>query len=118
MEPGGGGESATVEWLGPAPHEGLRRGDRPLLPGKDPFYLPPAGYQHARPGQVLRSRDVELAFLGLIPQRFRATQLLYRSTNLNGEPEAAVTTVVVPRSNAIANRRAVVSPGSRSISSW
>ena len=31
---------------------------------------------------------------------------------------SVATTVVVPRSNAIANRRAVVSPGSRSISSW
>jgi triacylglycerol lipase len=42
---------------------------------------------------VLRSRGVELAFLGLIPQRFTATQLLYRSTDVHGDPEAAVTTV-------------------------
>src|SRR4051812_15791428 len=85
-----------ADWIGCIPHEDLRGGDRPLLPEKDPFYQPPTGYQHARPGAVLRSRDVELAFLGLIPQRFTATQLLYRSTDLHGNPEAAVTTVVVP----------------------
>jgi triacylglycerol lipase len=45
---------------------------------------------------VLRSRDVELAFLGLIPQQFTATQLLYRTTDLNGFPQATVTTVIVP----------------------
>ena len=68
----------------------------PDAASKDPFYDPPPGYQHALPGTVLRSRDVELAFLGLIPQRVMATQLLYRTTDMNGEPEATVTTVIVP----------------------
>ncbi len=78
------------------PHEELRR-DEPLrAPEEDPFYQPPPGFQHARPGDLLRSRDVELGFLGVIPQRVRATQLLYRSTNLHGEPEVAVTTVLLP----------------------
>ena len=45
---------------------------------------------------MLRSRDVELAFLGLIPQRITATQLLYRTTDMHGNPEAAATTVIVP----------------------
>ena len=89
-------EPASTQWIGYAPHEGLRRGDRPLLPDTDPFYQPPPGYQHAQPGTVLRSRGVELAFVGLIPQRFSATQLLYRTTNLHGNPEAAVTTVIAP----------------------
>jgi hypothetical protein len=89
-------EPVGTHWIGCTLHEDLRRGDRPLLPDKDPFYQPPPGYQHALPGTVLRSRDVELAFLGLIPQRFTATQLLFRSTDLNGNPEAAVTTVVAP----------------------
>ncbi|BBX36945.1 lipase [Mycolicibacterium mageritense DSM 44476 = CIP 104973] len=84
------------EWIGRAPHEELNRGDRPRLPSEDPFYLPPAGFQHASPGTVLRSRDVELAFVGLIPQRLHATQLLYRSTDRNGAPEAAATTVIMP----------------------
>ena len=40
---------------------------------------------------VLRSRDVELGFMGLIPQGVTATQLLYRSTDLGGSAQAAVT---------------------------
>ena len=65
-------------------------------PSDDPFYDPPQGFQHAAPGTVLRSRDVEVAFLGLIPQKFIATQLLYRTTDMHGEPEATVTTVIAP----------------------
>jgi hypothetical protein len=85
-----------AEWIGKPPHEELDRTAHPLLPSEDPFYQPPPGYQHALPGTVLRSRDVELAYLGLIPQQITATQLLYRSTDMNGKPEAAVTTVIVP----------------------
>jgi len=85
-----------AEWIGTVPHEELVRGARPVLPKDDPFYQPPSGFQHAEPGTVLRSRDVELAFLGLIPQRLTATQLLYRTTNMNGAPEATVTTVIAP----------------------
>jgi hypothetical protein len=85
-----------AEWIGRPPHEELQRRVRPLLPRDDPFYQPPAGFQHAEPGTVLRSRDVELAFLGLIRQPIKATQLLYRTADLNGEPEATVTTVIVP----------------------
>lgn len=80
------------------PDEKLRR-DAPLrVPDDDPFYQPPPGYQDANPGDLLRSRDVELGFLGVIPQRVHATQLLYRSTDLHGEPEVAVTTVLLPES--------------------
>lgn len=85
-----------AEWIGRPPHEELQRNVRPLLPSDDPFYQPPLGYQHAQPGTVLRSRDVELALLGLIPQAAKAVQLLYRTMDLNGEPEAAATTVIVP----------------------
>ena len=87
---------AGAEWIGCAPHEELQPKARPLLPSDDPFYQPPPGYQHALPGTVLRSRDVELAFLGLIPQRAMATQLLFRTTDMNGQPDATVTTVIVP----------------------
>ncbi|MGV0850102.1 lipase family protein [Mycolicibacterium phlei] len=97
--------ASGAEWIGTVPHEELVRGVRPVLPKDDPFYQPPSGFQHAEPGTVLRSRDVELAFLGLIPQRFTATQLLYRTTNMNGEPEATVTTVIAPAERT--NRRVV-----------
>ena len=88
--------AARPEWIGCVPHEELRRGQRPLLPDDDGFYVAPPGYEHAKPGTILRSRDVELALFGLIPQKFTATQLLYRTTDMHGDPEATVTTVVVP----------------------
>ncbi len=34
--------------------------------------------------------------MDLIPQPITATQLLYRTTNMYGNPEATVTTVIVP----------------------
>jgi triacylglycerol lipase len=61
------------------------------------------------PGTVLRSRDVELAFLGLVPQKLTATQLLYRSTDLNGLPQATVTTVVVPTERDAGSATPIVS---------
>lgn len=96
MDLGSAANLADAEWIGRIPHEELDRAARPQLPADDPFYSPPAGFQHAAPGTVLRSRDVELSFLGVIPQRLHATQLLYRSTSRTGVPEAAVTTVIVP----------------------
>ncbi|KAF0845461.1 lipase family protein [Nocardia caishijiensis] len=67
-----------------------------LLPDADPFYVPRDGFDQAPPGTLLRWRPVELAAFGLIPLRARAWQLLYRSNDLNGVPEAAVTTVIAP----------------------
>ncbi len=69
---------------------------RPLLPQDDPFLAAPTGLGLLAPGAIIRSREVELAFLGLIPQQVSAWQLVYRSTDLDGAPEAAVTTVVLP----------------------
>jgi pimeloyl-ACP methyl ester carboxylesterase len=91
---------AGAEWIGSVPHQDIERGVRPVLPSDDAFYDPPQGFQHAAPGTVLRSRDVEVAFLGLVPQKFTATQLLYRTTDMRGEPEASVTTVIAPAERA------------------
>lgn len=99
----------SPEWIGRAPHAELQRGGRPVLPSRDPFYEPPAGFQHAAPGTVLRSRDVQLGFLGLIPQRVTATQLLYRTVDRHGNPEATVTTVLIPAGHAPDQPRHVVS---------
>ncbi len=90
------GDSTASEYITGATHEELRRGERPLTPDEDPFYQAPNGYEQAPPGTVLRSRVVELGFLGVIRQHITATQLLYRTTNLHGEPEVAVTTVLIP----------------------
>ena len=101
--------AVSPEWIGRAPHEQFQSGTRPVLPSKDPFYDPPAGFHHSAPGTVLRSREVELGFLGLIPQKIRATQLLYRTTDRHGEPEACVTTVLVPAKHTHSQPRHVVS---------
>ena len=90
MDLGNVAPATGAEWIGSVPHEAMKRGVRPLLPRDDPFYDPPLGFQHAAPGTVLRSRDVEVAFLGLIPQKMTATQLLYRTTDMNGAPESVV----------------------------
>jgi hypothetical protein len=92
--------TAGAEWIARPLHDELQRGIRPQLPTDDPFYDPPPGFLHAAPGTVLRSRDVEVAFLGLVPQKFTATQLLYRTTDMNGEAEATVTTVIAPAERA------------------
>jgi triacylglycerol lipase len=90
------GDTTASEFMTGAMHEELRRGEPPLTPDEDPFYEAPGGYEQAPPGAVLRSRVVELGFLGLIRQHVTATQLLYRTTNLHSEPEVAVTTVLIP----------------------
>lgn len=84
------------DWTASPPHQELPRKSRPQAPSEDPFYVPPAGFERAEPGTVFRTRDVRLAFLGLIPQRVTAVQLLYRTTDMYGTPEAAVTTVLIP----------------------
>lgn len=109
MDSGSAALSTGAEWIGRPPHEELGRGVHPELPDLDPFYVPPAGFEHARPGAVLRSRDVELAFLGLVPQKLTATQLLYRSTDLNDLPQAAVTTIVVPADRPAGSKGPILS---------
>jgi triacylglycerol lipase len=109
MDLGSVAPAAGAEWIGHVPHEELDGGTRPQLPADDPFYEPPIGFQHATPGTVLRSRDVELAFLGLIPQRVRATQLLYRTTDMHGNADAAATTVIVPAERAPAAVTPIIS---------
>ncbi|UGT44738.1 lipase family protein [Nocardia yamanashiensis] len=69
---------------------------RPLLPPDDPFYVSPLDPGRVPPGTVLRSRRVRLGLFGIVPQRVEAWQLLYRTADLHGAPEVAVTTVVLP----------------------
>ncbi|NNH74417.1 lipase [Nocardia uniformis] len=72
----------------------------PLPPSRDPFLRAPAGFAAHSPGTILRTRPVELALFGLVPQRVSAWQLLYRSSDLHGKPEVAVTTVLLPEGAA------------------
>lgn len=71
--------------------------ERPLPPSLDPFLRAPAGFAAHAPGTVLRSREVEVALFGVVPQHVTAWQLLYRSTDLNGRAEVAITTVLLPK---------------------
>ncbi|MEV6066676.1 lipase family protein [Nocardia sp. NPDC052001] len=74
----------------------VTRGSTPLLPSADPFYAPPDDFANSAPGTVLRTRTVEIAQFGIVRQQVTAWQLLYRSNDLNGAPETAVTTVFLP----------------------
>ncbi|MEE4025003.1 lipase family protein [Gordonia sp. PKS22-38] len=71
-----------------------------LLPADDPFYDEPAGLRRMRPGEIIRSRQVELKDFWASHHRSDAWQLLYRSTDLNGAACVAATTVVLPRKPA------------------
>jgi hypothetical protein len=68
----------------------------PLTPQSDPFYRPPQGFGAHKPGSVLRSRPVSTAAFGVVPERVRAWQVLYRTTDTQGRPEATVATVLEP----------------------
>ncbi|WP_067824906.1 lipase family protein [Nocardia inohanensis] len=69
---------------------------RPRLPPDDPFYRSPVELSRIAPGTILRTRRVRLGLFGMVPQRVTAWQLLYRTVDLHGTPEAAVTTVLLP----------------------
>ncbi|MGY2025307.1 lipase family protein [Nocardia gipuzkoensis] len=73
-----------------------RAGHKPLLPSRDPFYRPPVDLAAHRPGAIVRSRPVDVALFGIVPQKVSAWQLLYRSSDLHGRAETAVTTVLLP----------------------
>ncbi len=68
----------------------------PPLPSADPFHRPPKAFAAKPPGTILRSRKIDIAFFGKVPQQVSAWQLLYRSCDMHGTPEAAVTTVLLP----------------------
>ena len=77
----------------------IHRRVAPIPPAQDPFYQPPAGYEDAVPGTILRSRPApaKLQALSLVPVNIKqVTQLLYRTTNALGQPEVTVSTVMVP----------------------
>ncbi|MFF2557469.1 lipase family protein [Nocardia sp. NPDC058058] len=60
----------------------------------DSFYIPPADYEAAEPGSILRTRPIQASYNQSIPMRVDAWQLLYRTTAADGRPYAAVTTVL------------------------
>ena len=74
-------------------------GKIPVSPNADPFYQPPSGYESAAPGTILRYRktphgitldDTEAV------QVQASWQVLYKTQNSVGNPEATVVTIIVP----------------------
>ncbi len=65
-------------------------------PPRDAFYEAPARLSSTTPGQVLRSRRVNVRALQLFPIRVQAWQLLYRTADAHGKPDVAVTTLMIP----------------------
>ncbi|MBL1075337.1 hypothetical protein JK358_13130 [Nocardia sp. 2] len=66
----------------------------------DAFYDPPAGYESATPGAILGSRQVRVSAFSAVSMNVQAWQLLYRTTDSDGNPHAAVTTVMIPQGPA------------------
>ncbi|MFJ4658493.1 lipase family protein [Nocardia sp. NPDC088792] len=81
----------------------------PLPIDVDPFYQAPDGFESAAPGAILRSREVQLAVLTVLPVHVRSWQLLYRTTDLFGKPTVAATTVAVPMGANTSHSRPLVS---------
>lgn len=66
-------------------------------PELDPFYRArPDEFADLAPGGVLRVRQVDVSVGGLVPQRVDAWQILFRSSDLDGQPIVATTTVLLP----------------------
>jgi hypothetical protein len=61
-------------------------------PSVDPFYDAPAGYQRTKNGGVLKARNVTTA----LDQLSKAYQVLYKTTDASGNPDATVALVFAP----------------------
>jgi hypothetical protein len=78
---------------------GTGNAETPLLPIEDPFYLPPDGdhWKDLPPGSILKRREVTIAKLFIDKKsKAKAYQLLYSTQDVRGDPDASVTTIIVP----------------------
>ncbi|ORI20279.1 lipase family protein [Rhodococcus sp. 1168] len=90
-------DSGSMPWSA----EESPRPRRAVRPVDDAFYIPPAGFEITEPGTILRTREVGVALFGRITQQVDAWQLLYRTNDLDGRPQASVTTVLLPRGKSV-----------------
>jgi hypothetical protein len=68
-------------------------------PSEDPFYQAPPGYEDAAPGEILayRKAPAKLAAFQSIPLNLKEVwQVSYRSTDALGQPQASVSTIIIP----------------------
>lgn len=69
------------------------------VPNEDPFYTPPAGFEDLPPGSIIRSRPLpgHITLDNATPLHPEAAwQILYRSQDSVGVPEATVVTIIKP----------------------
>ncbi|MCO5549599.1 hypothetical protein L7F22_003071 [Adiantum nelumboides] len=66
------------------------------LPQNDDFYASAPGYQNAKNGDVLKSRQVVIGVLGLLPEPVEAYQVQYRTESVNRTAITSVTTIMKP----------------------
>jgi hypothetical protein len=72
---------------------------RPTMPNNDEWYRPEPGFDKQPPGAVLKTRPVPrgISINNKDPLKVKgAWQILYRTENSVGEPDATVVTVIAP----------------------
>lgn len=71
----------------------------PTPPSQDPFYTAPDGYEDLPVGTILQYRQLDspIGFLVLAEKLKAFYQIMYVSSDSNGNPEAAVTSILVPQ---------------------
>ncbi|TVY85267.1 Lipase A [Lachnellula suecica] len=70
-----------------------------LPPSHDPWYSHPSGFENASPGTILQYRTppAGVADFGTIPLNLKSShQIQFRTTNSQGKPDTAITTLLVP----------------------
>lgn len=78
------------------------------VPDKDPWYADPPNMAELAPGHIVRTRDVQTRILG-VPFPVHTRQLLFRSTDVHGNPIVTATSVIVPGIPWTGSPRPVVS---------
>jgi len=69
----------------------------PPIPEDDPFFAAPRDVGHYQPGDVIRSRSVQVKAFEL-PVPSHAWQLIFRTSDRTDKPTVTGTTLIVPRS--------------------
>ncbi|KAI8066375.1 secretory lipase-domain-containing protein [Gongronella butleri] len=103
-----------------------RATDRPIEPASDAFYQPPAGFENAAPGTILKTRVLppgDIAVLGVLPQYYESVhQFLFRTKDALDQPAATVATLIIPfnakRDTLLSYQIAEVSTGSQCAPSY
>lgn len=77
-------------------------------PETDPWYLAPADFEGLANGQIIRTRDVGTFVTG-IPMPLTTRQILFRTTDVLGNPAVTATTVLIPPVPWVGSPRPILS---------